>query len=81
MMPSPPIDVRYDTRDSRWLAAGHAQARIPPIDSQPVPPSNLFPTVRATRPPLQPRLCLQAKRSQQPLRSHIALPDPALKSP
>jgi hypothetical protein len=28
MMPSPPIDDRYDTRHSRWLAAGRAQARI-----------------------------------------------------
>ena len=81
MRPSPPIDHRYDTRDSRWLATGHAQARIRPIDSLPAPPQNLSPTVRTARSPLQPRQCLQPKRPQQPMRSNILLPDPAPKSP
>lgn len=30
MTQSPPIDTRRDTRDSSWLAAGHAQARTHP---------------------------------------------------
>lgn len=65
----------------RWLAAGRepssrrsyrSAARLPPtsVPHRPRAPSSV-----------QPRPCLQAKRSQQPLHSHIVLPDPALKSP
>jgi hypothetical protein len=81
MMPSPPIGHRYDTRHSRWLAAGRAQARIRPSDPQPAPPQNLSATVRTARLPLQLPQCLQLKRPQQPMRSSILLPDPATKSP
>jgi hypothetical protein len=38
MMPSLPIDDRYKTRDSHWLATGRDPARIRPLDSQPTAP-------------------------------------------
>ena len=81
MMPSLPIDDLYDTRDSRWLAAGRTQACIRPLNSQPMAPPNLSRTVPAARSPLQPRQFLQTKRSQRLRRSHILLPDPAANSP
>ena len=54
MTPSPPIDAATTLATSRWLAAGHDQARIRPIDSQPVSSPNLSGTARAARPPPQP---------------------------
>ena len=81
MMPSLPIDDRYDTHDSRWLAAGRAQARIRPLNPQPVASPNLSRTVPAARSPLQPRQFLQTQRSQRLRRSHILRPDPAANSP
>ena len=81
MMPLPPSNARCHTRDSRWLAAGRDQARVPPIDPQPVSSSNLPRIARAARSPLQPRRRLQPKRPQQPMRSNILLPDPPTKSP
>jgi hypothetical protein len=80
MSPAPPIDHRYDTRDSHWLAAGRDQARIRPFDSQPMSSSNFTPIARAARSPLQPRSCFQPKRPQQPMQN-ILLHDPATKSP
>ena len=53
MRPSLPIDHRYDTRNSCWLAARHAQARICTIDSQPVSPPNLSSTVHKTERPVR----------------------------
>jgi hypothetical protein len=81
MMPSLPIDDRYDTRDSHWLAAGRAQARIRPLNSQPIAPPSLSRAVPVARSPRQPRQLLQTKRSQRLRRSHILLPDPAANSP
>jgi hypothetical protein len=77
MTPSPPIERRYDIRDSRWLAAGRDQARIRLVDSQPVSSSNLSRIAHATRSPLQSRPWLQPKQPQPPMRSNILLRDPA----
>jgi hypothetical protein len=41
-----PIDHRYDTRDSRWLAARRAQARIGPLRSLSVATPIVSPTIR-----------------------------------
>ena len=81
MMPSLPIDDRYDTRHSRWLAAGSAQARIRPLDSQPVAPPIVARNVPPAHSPRRAHPGFAANRSQQPLRSQILLPDPAAKSP
>jgi hypothetical protein len=81
MMPLPPSNVRYHTRDSRWRAAGRDQARVPVIDSQPVSSLNLSRIAHADRPPLPSRPCFQPKQPQQPMRSTILLHDPATKSP
>jgi hypothetical protein len=81
MMPSPPIDHHHSARQSCRLPAGSAHARGWPPDcaaiAPPIPAHNPPPA----RSPLQPRPCLQANRSQQPLRSLILLPDLATKSP
>ena len=81
MMPSLPIEDPHNTRDSRWLAAGRAQARMRPLDSQPVAPPILSRTVPAARSPLQQRHGLQAARPQCLRRSRILLPEPAANSP
>ncbi|MFZ2093147.1 MAG: hypothetical protein WAU99_15540, partial [Pseudolabrys sp.] len=81
MMPSPPIDHRYDTRHSRWLTAGRAQARTRSLDPQPVAPPIVARNVTPARSPRRAHPALAVNRSQQPLRSHILLPDPATKSP
>jgi hypothetical protein len=81
MMSPLPIDDRYDTRDSRWLAAGPAQARIRSLNSQPTAPPTLSRTVPAARSPLQVRQCHQTKPPQHLRRSYILLPDPAANSP
>jgi hypothetical protein len=81
MMPSPPIDDHYDTCHSRWLAAGRAQARIPPVDSQPVAPPSVSRNVQPARPPRRAHACFATNRSQQPLRSNLINPKPAAKSP
>ena len=81
MMPSLPIDDRYKTRDSHWLATGRDPARIRPLDSQPVAPPILSRTVPAARSPLQQRHGLQAARPQCLRRSRILLPEPAANSP
>jgi hypothetical protein len=52
MTPPPPIEHRYDTCDSRWLAAGRDQARIRPFDSQPVSSSNFSCIAHADRHPV-----------------------------
>jgi hypothetical protein len=81
VMPSPPIDRRYDTRHSRWLAAGRAQARTRPLDSQPVAPPIVAHNVPSARLPRRAHPGFAVNRSQQPLPTHILLPDPATKSP
>jgi hypothetical protein len=81
MMPPLPINNRYDTRDSRWRAAGQAQARMRPLDSQPVAPPSLSPTARPARSSRQPPQCLRSQRPQRLRRSYILLPDPAANSP
>ena len=81
MMPSPPIDHRYDTRHSRWLAAGRAQARIRPRDSQPVAPQIVSRNATPAHSRRRAHPGFAANRSQQPPRSQILLPDPATKSP
>ena len=81
MLPSLPIDDRYDTRHSRWLVAGRAQARIRPLDSQPVAPPIASRNVPPAQSPQRAHSAFAANRSQQPLRSQILLPDPAAKSP
>ena len=81
MMPSPPINDRYDTRHSRWLAAGSDQARIGPPDwpavAPPIPSRNV--PIARSPPRAHPRLA--ANRSPQPLRSNLINPKPAAKSP
>jgi hypothetical protein len=81
MMSPLPIADRYDARDSRWLAAGRAQARIRPRNSPPIAPTSLCRTVRDARSPLEVPQCLQTKRPQWLRRSPILLPDPAANSP
>ena len=81
MMPSLPIDDRYKTCDSHWLATGRAQARIRPLDSQPTAPPSLSRTEAAARSLLQVRQCHQTKSAQRLRRSPILLPDPAANSP
>ena len=81
MMPLPPSNARCHTRDSRWLTAGRAQARTRPLDPQPVAPPIVARNVTPARSPRRAHPALVVNRSQQPLRSHILLPDPATKSP
>ena len=81
MMPSLLIDDRYDTHDSRWLAVGRAQARIRPLNPQPVASPILSRTVPVAHSPLQVRQCLQTKRSRRLRQKHILLPDPVANSP
>ena len=81
MMSPLPIAGRYDTRDSRWLAAGRAQARIRPLNSQPIAPTSLCRTIPADRSSFQPRQFFQTKQSQRLPRLHILLPDPVANSP
>ena len=81
MMPLPPINDRYDTRGSRWLAAGGAHARVSPLDPYLVAPPSSSPTMPTARSPLQPRQFLQTKPSQRLRRSLSLLPDPAANSP
>jgi hypothetical protein len=76
-----PIAGRYDTRNSRWLAADRAQARIRPLNSRPIAPTSLCRNVTADRSSFQPRQFLQTKQSQPLPRLHILLPDPAANSP
>ena len=82
MMPSPPIDDRYDTRHSRWLAAGRAQARIRPLDLQ--PQSRRKSCLRTVRPLVHPDPTTPVPSGQAIAATasiqHRA-PDPALKSP
>ena len=81
MMPSLPIDDRHPARQSCRLSTGSAHAcRWPPDCPAIAPPiSARDSTLRSFTPPTT-SVQLQAKPSQQPLRSHILRPDPAAKS-
>ena len=81
MMPSLPIDDRHPARQSCRLSTGSSHACRWPPDCPAIAPTISAHNPSSARSPLQPRPCLQAKSSHQPLRSHILLPDPAAKSP
>ena len=81
MMPSPPIDDRYDTCHSRWLSAGSAQARAGLPDCPTVAPLIWSCNVQPARSPRRAHPCFAANRSQQPLRSNLIKPNPVAKSP
>jgi hypothetical protein len=81
MMLASLIDDRSDTCHSCWLAAGSAQARIGPLDSQPVAPPIFSRTVQPARSPLRAHPSFAANRSRQSLRSNLLKPDPVAKSP
>jgi hypothetical protein len=81
MMPSPPIDDRYDTCHSCRLAAASAQARIPPLDAQPVAPPIVSRNGQPARSLRRAHPGFAANRSRQPLRSNLIKPNPVAKSP
>jgi hypothetical protein len=57
-----------------FFPAAHAQARIPPLDSQPVAPPSLSRDVQPARSPRRAHACFATNRSQQPLRSNLINP-------
>src|SRR6266566_5298207 len=68
MIPSAPINDRYDTCRSRWLAASRGQARIRLRDSQPAALPIVSRNLQPARSPRRAHPGSTAKRSQQPLR-------------
>jgi hypothetical protein len=63
MMPSAPINDRYDTCHSRWLATSLTQARIRRFNSQPVAPPIVLHERRAARSHQSAQHCFAAKPS------------------
>ena len=80
MIPSAPINDRYDTCHSRWLAAGRAQARIRLRDSQPAALPIVSRKLQPARSPRRAHPGFTPTRSQQP-RPNPIKPNPVAKSP
>ena len=81
MMPSPPIDDRSDNCQSRWLAAGNAQACADPPDGPAVAKQIRSCNVESAHSQRYPQPSFLVAPSAQPLRQNLLNPDTAAKSP
>jgi hypothetical protein len=79
MMPSPPIDDRYDTCHNRWLAAGRHQAHIHPLDRPVTAPQIRSCNARTARSPRCAHPWFAEDRPRQPLQSTLIKLSPAAK--
>ena len=80
MMRSPPVEHRYDTCPSRWLAAGRAHARIRLLDLHSAAPPIVSHDLRSAFTPTCSPL-LSANRAQPPPPPNILKPYPVAQSP
>jgi hypothetical protein len=81
MMPSPPIHQPSDARHSGWLSASRAPAYCGSINRPAVTPPILSANARRTRSARHPHPSFEAQRLGRALRSNLAQPDAAAKSP
>jgi hypothetical protein len=81
MMPSPPIHQPSDARHSGWLSASRAPAYCGSINRPAVAPPILSANARRTRSARHPHPSFEAQRLGRALRSNLAQPDAAAKSP
>ena len=81
MMPSSSNNQRADTPYSCWLTADSVQARVGPLNSQPLVPEILPRTAQFDPPPHRFHPRSAANRPSQPTRSSHLRPHAAAKSP
>ena len=81
MMRSAPVEHRYDTRHSRWRAAGRAHVRIRLLDLHSATPPIVSHNLQQARSPRPAHPCYTANRAQPPPPPNIAKPYPVAQSP
>jgi hypothetical protein len=81
MILSSAADERSDTCLSSWLQAGSVRARVAPPDSPVATSPSASRNLRSAPLSLHSHSCLKPNRSSRTLRSDLAQPDAAVKSP